>query len=59
MTITLQMQKDQIDYDARKAKEVLEAEAYSARQNFANKEIKRVKWEAEEMIKQIEYDSQK
>jgi len=55
----LQKQIAQIDYDARKAKEALETEAYDARQAFAAKEIKRIRWEAEEMVKQIQYDAQK
>lgn len=56
---SLQQQKAQIDYDQKKAKDALEAEAYEARQAFAKKEIARVRWEAEELVKQIQYDAQK
>jgi len=59
MTITLQKQRDQIDYDSKKAQEALELDAYNARQAFAAKEIIRVRWEAEELVKQIQYDAQK
>jgi|GEM_PF-6864575 len=56
---TLQQQKEQIDYDARKTKDAADAEAYEARQVFAASEIKRVRWEAEELVKQIQYDAKK
>jgi hypothetical protein len=59
MTTTLQKQLAQIDYDAQKAKEALEADAYAARQKFADEESKRVRLEAEEMVKQIQYDAKK
>lgn len=54
-----QKQKAQIDYEAEKAKEEVDRVAALERQRLADKEIKRVWEEAEETVKQIQYDAQK
>lgn len=55
----LQQQKNQIDENARKAKEEADASAVKARQLLANQESERVRREAEEKSTQIQNDAQK
>lgn len=55
----LSQQKSQIDAEARKAKEEADRLAVESRQFLADKEIERVRKEAEEKSKQIQDDAQK
>lgn len=56
---TLQQQKDAIDEAARLAKVEVEDKAFTERQDAADLESERIRIEAEEKIKQIQYDAQK
>jgi hypothetical protein len=55
----LQQQKSQIDEEARKAKEVIDANAVQARQDLADQQAEVVRREAEAKAAQIENDAQK
>lgn len=55
----MQQQKNQIDEEARKAKEEADKIAVEARQNLADQEAAVVKQEAEEAAAQIQNDAQK
>jgi len=55
----LQQQKNQIDEEARKAKEDADNRAVEARQLLANQESERVRREAERNVTQIQNDAQK
>lgn len=56
---TLQQQKDAIDEEARLAKEDADKVAFAERQVVADLESERIRLEAEEKIKQVQYDAQK
>jgi hypothetical protein len=56
---TLQQQKDAIDAEARIAKEEADKTAFAERQVAADIESEKIRLEAEEKIKQIQYDAQK
>jgi hypothetical protein len=53
----LQQQKSQIDEEARKAKEVIDANAVVARQTLADQAAETVRSEAEKRAVQIENDA--
>ncbi len=55
---TLQQQKYEIDNDAQAKKDAADKAAYEERQAAADLESERVRLEAEEKIKQIQYDAQ-
>jgi len=56
---TLQQQKDAIDEEARLAKIEADKTAFAERQVVADLESERIRLEAEEKIKQVQYDAQK
>lgn len=56
--ITLQQQKDEIDKEAQDKKDDADKVAYAERQVAADLESERIRLEAEEKIKQIQYDAQ-
>ncbi len=56
---SLQQQKDEIDWEAQKAKDAVDQADFDQRQAAADLESKKVRQAAEEEVAKIQYDAQR